>query len=653
MRQYIHFIIALVLVSSSQMWAQENTVNKGDKEFEKYAYVDAREAYLKVAEEGYQSEDLLKRLADSYYFTADYKQAAKWYGVLYDSGNKDADYLYKYALSLKSDKSYVASDLVMEEFLAVKGEDYRAKLFLNERNYLEEIEEQSGRFELSNIGFNSTLSDFAPTFYQGRLVFASNRAKRSATKRIHDWNDQPFLDIYGVSIGDDVTKRGAQKFSKKINSKYHESTAAFTKDGMTMYFTRNNYTNKDYKEDEEGTNRLKLYRAKRAEDTGDWEVEELPFNSDEYSVAHPALSLDEKTLYFASDMPGGKGLSDLYKISIEGDSFGDAVSLGDGINTEGRETFPFVSEDGKIYFSSNGHLGLGGLDVFVADMNGPNSFGEVFNLGRPINSPQDDFTFIIKKNGLGYFASNREGGVGDDDIYSFKSTRPLITSRQCKQNMEGVVRDDRNEDPIANAKVYLINADGNVIDEKISEYDGSFKFEGLTCSAQFAVRSQKKGYSTAEKPFATGKTNGTVERTLYMRQGNDLGPTAAAPGADLVKILGLNIIYFDLDKDYIRADAEIELRKVIAVMKLYPTMKIDVRSHTDSRAKDAYDMDLSERRAQSTINYIVKVGGIDASRLTGRGYGETQLLNRCSNGVPCSEYEHQLNRRSEFIIVAN
>ncbi|WP_299891018.1 OmpA family protein [uncultured Lacinutrix sp.] len=653
MRQYIHIIIALVLVSSSQLWAQENTVEKGNKEFEEFAYIDAREAYLKVAEDGYQSEDLLKRLADSYYYTADYTQAAKWYGVLYDRGNKEADYLYKYALSLKSDKSYVASDQIMEEFIDIKGQDYRAKLFFNERNYLEEIEEQSGRFELSNIGFNSTLSDFAPAFYQGRLVFASNRSKRSARKMIHNWNEQPFLDIYGVPVGDDTRGKGVEVFDKTINSKYHESTAVFTKDGLTMYFTRNNYTKEDYKEDSEGTNRLKLYRAKRTEDFGDWEVEELPFNNDEYSVAHPTLSKDEKTLYFASDMPGGKGLSDLYKIPVQGDGFGTVESLGDGINTEGRETFPFVSEDDKIYFASDGHIGLGGLDVFVAEITGSNKFGEVFNLGRPINSPQDDFTFIIKKNGLGYFASNRSGGVGDDDIYSFKSIRPLITSRVCVQKMEGVVRDERSDDPIADAKVFLLNSDGKVIDEKVSNYDGSFIFKGLTCSTQYAVRSQKRSYSTAEKPFATGNTRGTVERTLFMKTGNDLGKTLAEPGSDLVTILGLNIIYFDLDKDYIRADAANELRKVIAVMKLYPEMKIDVRSHTDSRSPDDYNMDLSNRRAKSTIDFIVRNGGIDSSRLQGRGYGETKLVNRCSNGVKCSEVEHELNRRSEFIIVAN
>lgn len=651
MKKNIYFIFTFIGLSVFSLKAQEKVVEKANKEYNEYAFVDAREAYKQVAKDGYVTPDLLQRLGDSYYYTADYINAAKWYGQLYNlqDENTNPEYLYRYALSLKSTEDYVASDIIMEEFLDSKGEDYRAKLFLNERNYLEEIEEQSGRFELSNIGFNSELSDFAPAFYKNELVFASNRTNGSATRRTHDWNDQPFLDIYKVSNAEEDRGLGPQKLDKSINSKYHESTAVFTKDGMTMYFTRNNYTNKDYKEDSEGTNRLKLYRAKKTEENT-WEVEELPFNSDEYSVAHPALSKDDKTLYFASDMPGGKGMSDLYKVSIEEDGFGTPVSLGDGINTEGRETFPFVSFDDKLYFASDGHVGLGGLDVFVADMK-EDDFGDVYNVGRPINSEFDDFTFVINNLGKGYFASNREGGVGDDDIYSFKSLKPLKTNSGCIQDFAGVVKDNRSEDPIADAKVYLLNAEGKVIDEAVSEFDGSFTFKDLTCSTQYSVRSQKKDYTTAEKAFATGKKNGTVERTLFMKQGSDLGPTAAPVGSDLVKVLGLNIIYFDLDKDYIRPDAQIELRKVIAVMKLYPTMKIDVRSHTDSRANDNYNMDLSNRRAQSTIDYIVNVGGISKDRLTGKGYGETQLVNRCSNGVKCSETEHQLNRRSEFIIV--
>lgn len=651
MRYTIYTIIAVLIVGIGAVSAQEKNIKKGNDQYDEYAFIDAREAYLKVAEEGYQSVELFARLGDSYYFTADYENAAKWYGTLYNfSENIDSEYLYRYALSLKSTEQYAASDAIMEKFYAMKGEDYRAKLFVNERNYLQEIEQQSGRFKFEKVGFNSELSDFAPAFYQNKLTFASNRLNRGATKRVHDWNEQPFLDLYQVNVVSEDAKNTVERMPKVINSKYHESTAVYTKDGNTFYFTRNNYTNNEYKEDDQGTNKLKLYRATRENDT--WKVEELPFNSDQYSIAHPALSTDEKTLYFASDMPGGKGQSDLYKIAIKGMEFGAPENLGETINTEGRETFPFISKDNKLYFSSDGHVGLGGLDVFVSDIDRTNAYGEVFNLGRPINSPEDDFTFIINETtGSGYFASNREGGIGNDDIYSFKRTEKIIS--KCTQQLEGIVLNEETNNPIPNAKVLLLDNDNNMIEQTFAKDDGSFEF-ALDCNTQYAIRAAKENYATAEKSFGTTNEIGkVVKKTLFLKTGNSLEKPIVAPiGADLVKILGLNPIYFDLDQDYIRADAEIELRKVIAIMKLYPSMKIDVRSHTDSRADDDYNMDLSNRRALSTIEFLM-TNGINKNRLKGKGYGETRHVNRCRNGVPCSEYEHQLNRRSEFIIIEN
>lgn len=653
MRHTIPTIIAFLIFGILAVNAQENTIKKGNKKYDTYAFIDAREAYLKVAEEGYQSVDLFSRLGDSYYFTADYVNAAKWYGALYNySQDIDSEYLYRYALSLKSTEQYVASDKIMAKFYEARGEDYRAKLFVNERNYLKEIELQSGKFKIENAKFNSKLSDFAPAYYQNQLVFASNRQTRKPSKMIHDWNDQPFLDLYKANIALQDPKKNLEKLPKNINTKYHESTAVYTKDGKTFYFTRNNFTKKKYKQDEAGTNRLKLYRAKLKDSTdGSWDVEELPFNNDEYSVAHPALSTDEKTLYFASDMPGGKGQSDLYKVAINGDSFGTTQNLGDKINTEGRETFPFISDDNKLYFASDGHVGLGGLDVFVADMSNSNTLGNVYNLGKPINSPQDDFTFIInEKTGIGYFASNREGGNGDDDIYSLTRTEAIIT--KCTQTLEGVVLDENTSEAIPNAKVLLLDSGNNRLAETNADANGGFNFD-LDCNKVYSIRASKEGYTTAEKSFTTsnelGKEN---QQTLFMKKGNDLGKEVVPVGGDLVKILGLNPIYFDLDKHYIRGDAELELRKVIAVMNMYPNMKIDVRSHTDSRADDDYNMALSDRRAKSTIEYLIN-NGIDAGRLTGKGYGETRHINRCSNGVPCNEYEHQLNRRSEFIIIEN
>lgn len=648
MKKIITICISLFFLSINVLLAQEKKAEKeGNKEFENLAFIEARQSYLKAANNGYKSDQLLKNLADSYYFNADYKNAAKWYGQLfYSTENMDPEYMYRYALSLKSDKRYLASDEVMEMFYATKGEDYRANLYINERNYLEEIEMQSGRFEIINVDFNSELSDFAPSYYQGSLIYSSNRNERHATKRVHDWNEQPFLDLYKLN-SIEVLETSSSKFNKQINSIYHESTAVFTKDGLTMYFTRNNYTNKDYKQDDNGTNRLKLYRATRVDgESSDWNVKELPFNSDQYSVAHPALSPDEKTLYFASDMPGTNGLSDLYKVAINDSVFGEIKNLGNTINTEGRETFPFVSKDNKLYFSSDGHPGLGGLDVFVSEFNDDSTLGEAFNLGRPINGTEDDFTFIMDSDtSLGYFASNREGGVGDDDIYSFKMYRPLIS--KCQQSINGVVLNKENDQPIANATVFLLDENNKVINEKTSRADGSFDF-ALDCGQIYSIRSTKETYSPAEKVFNTPNITGSVERTLFMKQQDDL---PAPLGTDIAPLLGINIIYFDLDKSFIRKDAEVELRKVIDFMNVYSKVNIDVRSHTDSRNTNQYNIDLSDRRAKSTIEYLVNVGGISRSRLTGQGYGETQLRNKCSDGVPCSESEHQLNRRSEFIIV--
>ena len=645
MRHKLQLLVVIFSMITTVFFAQDDKkVKKADEEFEQYAFVDSRDIYLKVIEAGYASQDLYQRLGDSYYFTAELPDAARWYGLLVETygDSVDSEYYFRYAQSLKSLEQYAAADRIMDQFYAKNPSDKRAQFFHNEKNYLALIEMQSGRFELMPLEINSELSDFAPSFYQGGLVFSSNRKGRGISKNIHEWNNQPFLDLYVVSPGGD---NEATRLTKKLNTKYHESTAAFTKDGNTVYFTRNNYTHKQYQEDSKGTNLLKLYRSKRVD--GKWsEPEELPFNSNEYSVAHPALSPDEKTLYFASDMPGGSGLSDLYKVSIEGDGFGTPQNLGAVINTEGRETFPFIAQNGDLYFSSDGHLGLGGLDVFVSEQKQDGSYGEGYNIGEPVNSSSDDFTFIINStSGLGYFASNREGGMGSDDIYSFKQIEAPI--KNCVQTVRGTVRDKDTDEVIENATVLLLDENNNVINETISAIDGTFNLGQVDCNSRYSVRARKGKYDPDEKSFVTGDAfDANLKLSLYLNPQAEL-----AIGEDLNKVLDLNPIYFDLDESYIRPDAEIELQKIIALMKQYPNLKIDVRSHTDSRNTHEYNMKLSQRRNVATMSYIIEKGGISPSRLTGRGYGETQLVNGCADGIECSEEMHQLNRRSEFIIV--
>lgn len=645
MKQLLHYAtLAAFIMSGVYGYAQSGKVKKANKKFEELAYVDARNLYLDATEKGDTPSEVLKKLGDSYYFTADYREASQWYGQLVESGaDVPAEYYFRYAQSLKSGGNYIEADQMMEAFNKASAEDIRAEMFEKERDYLKEIAAQSGRYSIQRVNINTKLQDFSPSFYGEQLVFSSNR-ENSTGQLEHVWNEQPFLDLYIVK--NPMSESPVMtKLNEDINTKYHESSSVFTEDGNVMYFTRNNYTNKKFRESGDGTNKLKLYRSKK--ENGVWgKPTELPFNSDEYSVAHPALSPDGRTLYFASDMPGTKGLSDIWKVSVSASGgFGTPENLGEMINTEGRETFPFVSAKNKLFFATDGHVGLGGLDVFVSQMDEQGTPGDAYNAGKPVNGPADDFGLILNEDtGKGYFSSSRGTGEGNDDIYAFTREQELITD--CAQNITGVTRDGKTNAILSQAKVTLKDAQNQVITQTTSTVAGDFSFADVDCGSTYVILAEKMEYESAEAIVKTNENAGSAQRDLYLNPEIDL-----TPGTDLGLTLELNPIYFDLDKSNIRPDAALELERVIAVMKKYPNLKLDVRSHTDSRANDTYNLRLSQRRNVETIRYIVEKGSIDATRLTGNGYGETRLLNACGNNIPCNEAEHQLNRRSEFIIV--
>ncbi|MGM0636085.1 MAG: OmpA family protein [Bacteroidota bacterium] len=651
---YILLLFLLPLVSIAQV----DKIREADKKFERYAFIDAREIYLEVAEAGYQSINLFKKLGDSYYFNSDMKNAEKWYEKLFQIVDEGVDelpkeYYYRYAHSLRSVEKYNKADEMLLKYDALTDQnDSRAERIRKEKNYLELIEMQSGKFELDTIDINSKLSDFAPAFFENQLVFASNREKASAVKAVHEWNNQPFLDLYKIDLDNELNPTGTpEEFQKIINSKFHESSAAFTKDGNTIYFTRNNFNDNKYGESEEGINYLKIYRSEK-NDEGEWSnPEELPFNSDEFATAHPALNKDETKLYFTSDRPGTLGMSDIFVVDIlEDGGFGEPKNLGEEINTEGRETFPFVSNDNLLFFASDGHIGLGGLDVFVCTINRDGSYGEVINLGRPVNSPKDDFSFILKpEKEIGFFATNRGEDDAIDNIYKVKKKKEFIT--KCKQYIEGKISENENDDSVEGVKIELLaEKDLEVLQTTYSDENGAYKFEA-ECDKEYVIRVSKEGFKTIENIVQTSNQyEDEVQENLNIKKGDDLGIAQVKQGDDLRDALQLDPIYFDLNKSEIRKDAEVELQKVVAVLKQYPNMKIDVRSHTDSRAADQYNKILSNKRAKATVDYIVSKG-IDRSRVTGKGYGETQLVNHCKNGVDCSEEEHELNRRSEFIIL--
>ena len=625
-------------------YSQKTKVDKADKQYDRYSYVDAIAIYERVAAKGYKDEKMFQKLGNAYYFNAELEKSAKWYGELFAMNpEQEPEYYYRYSQALKSKGDYVNADKMLEQFNKKSGNDKRAKLFESNKNYLEEIRANSGRFNFADAGINSEYSDFGSSFFQNKLIFASSRKVRAVSKKNFKQTNQSFLNLYEseVSPGEDLG--GPKPFGNKINSKFHESTPVFTRDGKTMYFTRNNYLDEKKGKDSKKITLLKLYKS--TFENGKWsDATELPFDSDQYSTAHPALSPDDKTLYFASDRPGTMGQSDLFKAAINEDgSFGRPENLGATINTEGRETFPFVSDDNELYFASDGHPGLGGLDIFVSKTEKDNTFTEVQNVGSPINSPQDDFAFMIdSKSRNGFFSSNREGGKGFDDIYKFSETRKLV----CEQELAGIITDKETGARLPDARVRLFDYNFQFIKENIADEKGQYNF-GVECGKTYYVRAEKLDFETKESIISIGKVTGKT--TLDLALERRIKPIGE--GIDLAKTVDIPMIYFDLDKWDIRPDAAFQLEKIAEVMKQFPAMKIDVRSHTDSRQTAQYNIILSDRRAKSTMQWLIK-NGIESSRLTSKGYGESQLVNKCSDGVKCSEAEHQANRRSEFIIVS-
>ncbi|MEN2487394.1 OmpA family protein [Flavobacterium sp. B11] len=646
MKNYTLLFLTILGAFSFSSYAQQSKINAADKKYDGYAYVDAIKTYEKVAAKGYKSEDMFKKLGNAYYFNSDFQNAAKWYGELFAMNtNVEPEYYFRYAQSLKSTGDITKANKLLDEFNAISKNDSRGKLYKEDVNYLDQIKANSGRYQIEDAGINSKYSDYGSFVYNNKIYFASARDTGNFTQRKHKWTGEYFTNIYNADLDPATgTTSKVNKFKSAINTKFHEASPVFTKDGKTVYFTRNNYIDGKKGKDENKVTLIKLYKAELGKD-GKWtNITELPFNSNNYSTAHPALSPDEKTLYFASDMPGTIGESDLYKVSINSNGgYGSPENLGSSINTEGKETYPYVTSENEIYFSSDGHPGLGGLDVFVGNIDNNGKVSNIQNVGADINSPKDDFAYIIDpETRRGFFTSNKDGGQGSDDIYKFLETRRL----KCIQVLYGTITDAETGVPLPGAKVTLYDAGMALKNSAVADGSGLYSFD-VECGKSYYVRAEKPEFATKEVSITVDKTSGKTNLPIALEKST----CKVTVGDDLGKCFGIKMIYFDLDKSNIRTEAALDLEKILAVLNDNPTMKLDIRSHTDSRASNQYNEALSDRRAKSTIQWLVK-NGISPNRLTGKGYGETELVNKCSDGVPCTEEEHQANRRSEFIITA-
>jgi outer membrane protein OmpA-like peptidoglycan-associated protein len=524
--------------------------------------------------------------------------------------------------------------------LAAKGEYFTQK---NEENENQDIEV---------ISFEKL-----PKYKE--VIYASAKDSGVFLKRKHNWNEKSFLKLYSAQITEDGTLENEKKISGDINTKYHQSTPVLTKDGSTMYFTRlvpydkikNKTANK------KAIAQLKIFQAQKINDK--WaNIQELPYpiNMEETSSTHPALSPDDNELYFVSNRKKKMGDTDLYVISIKkGGGYDNKVrSLGEEINTYGRETFPFVDSNGILYFSSDGHPGLGGLDVFAAAKDNEGKYS-VINVGRPINSINDDFAYVIDNDSKkGFFSSNRKGGTGDDDLYKFLEIKPIVFPFKLNPVYFGTIKDSISGEPIEEVEVTVLNDLNEKVKVIFSDKLGKYSLD-LPPLKKHNLIFKKKGYTT-EKAFAKGlkiSEKKEIPVTLF----NELAVivdnkvVTLKEGDNLTEKLKLSPIYFDYGGYTIRKSSKLELDKVINLMKTRPSISIEVRSHTDSRGKNDYNLKLSKNRAKTTMDYIILEGEISRDRVKGDGYGESQLINNCDDGIKCSEAEHELNRRSEFIII--
>lgn len=642
MKMKIQYLMLLLVCVN--MSAQKSSIKKANQYYDKQAYIDVIQTYERLYDNGYKSPEMFQKLGNSYYFNSKFDKAAKWYGELFAmTQDFPAEYYYRYAQSMKSLQDYAKADELMTQFNQKNGTDRRAQLAAEQKNYLYEIKRNSGRYNISDSGINSENSDYGSIVLGDKIVFASARAGKGVSNKKNSWTGERFTNLYAATQNADGSLSDPVMLSDKINSIYHESTPVFTKDGNTIYFTRNNFLRKKGK-NKDGAVLLKIYKASLV--NGKWDnVVEMPFNSSDYSVAHPALSPDEKYLYFASNMPGTLGQADIFRVKIKEDgTYGTPENLGNMINTEGRETFPYFTEDGQLYFASDGHPGLGGLDVFIAKAENE-KWKYVTNAGEPVNSSSDDFClFLNTETKMGYVSSNRAGGQGGDDIYNIKELKPILYP--CEQFLAGEVIDKDASLKLVGAKVTLLDHSFKILKSAETDVNGKFDFGKADCNSKFFIRAEKPEYETvevvAETPDTTGSTFVKVETEKLVKQ--------LSTGDDIAKAFGIREIYFDLDKADIRKDAVLQLVKILDVMKQNPEIKVDIRSHTDSRQTKEYNLKLSDRRAKATKDWLIK-NGIEKSRLTAKGYGESQLVNKCADGVECTEAEHQANRRSEFILV--
>lgn len=617
------YIALSFVLASTGLWAQNKDTEAADKLYNRFEYVEAAKAYESLAQNKKADPYVYRQLAESYYNIFNSKEAAKWYAKAVET-EQDAETYYKYAQMLKAEGRYEESNQQMQKFAAMAPQDQRAIVFKQDPNYLPKLKSQAKLYDQEAIAINSDQSDFGAQLSNDNILYFTSA--RNLAKKKYGWNEEPFLDLYQAVYNADGTFAEPTPIAE-LNTRFHDGPAAVSADGNTIYFSSESFKDNKFEKDKENNLKLgQIYLYRATKDNGKWtNIKALPFNNKNYSTGNPSLSADGKTLYFASNMPGSLGGSDIWSVSIQSDgSYGTPVNLGPKVNTEGTENFPYITEDNKLFFSSDSRKGFGGLDVFMFDLT---KGEEAINVGSPVNSAKDDFAFSFNASkNIGFFSSNRDG---NDNIY--KAT-PV-----CGVEIVTTVTDAVTGAILTDAKVSILDDRKNVIQTKTTGANGQVSYD-VDCNKAYTIQATKDGYES--NTFAAAASKG--------------GKTAIAAALQPIETIvseqevTLNEIYFEFDKSNITREGAFELDKLVEAMKKFPEMVIMVKSHTDSRGSDAYNLRLSDRRARATVQYVLSKG-IAKNRISGKGFGETEPKVSC--GDNCTEEQHAQNRRSEFLIV--
>ncbi|MBK7383551.1 MAG: PD40 domain-containing protein [Flavobacteriales bacterium] len=724
--------VLMILLGSMRLCAQGNAdpyVKEADKYYEQMAYARAAELYRTATELGAVNEHVTKRLADCSMRLGDTVEAERWYAVVVKFLNREPKDLYNYAEALKSNGRYAEAEEWMDRYLALmnpEGGEQRSNL----TGFAKKFTMDQQRFVVKPTAINTPYADMAAAWLgPGRVVFSSSRREPGIIKRWAAWNGQPFLDLFTANVTADGNLASPEPLAGSVNTRYHEGPATASASGDVLWFTRNNYYKGRAHRSQQGISRLGIYKA-RSNGNGFGEEEQFLYNNSEVSIAHPALSPSGRKLYFVSDMPGGFGGTDIYVCEDQGGQWSEPRNLGPAINTPYNEEFPYVAADGVLYFSSNGHPGLGGMDIFMANKGSDGEIAGALNLGAPINSPKDDMAFIIDAaNKRGYFTSNRPGGAGDDDIYSFEMLAPLQERYFCS----GMVIDDEYETAVPDAEVLLLDPEGKELEHTRTDAHGEFTFSVKRSSAYRLVAKMKGRYDGEQHVSTEG-----IERQLIITRDIHLVPDAgvllrgvvrkekdagfiagakvtvvnlasfhndvyiAGEGGDFsmrlqtnedfevliehpgyfsmsipITTVGMKQGVFDLGTQkpivldpivldqpialkYIRwskgstqldPQARGELDQLADRLNVNPGVSIEIGVHSDARGDAAEQAQVTQLRADAIAAYL-RTRGVLKDRVRARGFGSSRLLNHCAPGVQCSEEEHAVNRRNEYIVTS-